>query len=125
MHASNDGTPRPQSVYRQAFDRAALDPDGFWLEQAARIRWFQTPSSGFSEAPDGGQQWFADGLLNTAWLTLDAQLEAGRGDQVALVYDSPVTSTTRRLTYAQLTEQVARTAGALAELGVGYGDRVV
>ncbi len=119
--------PKPSNSlpYQRSFRQARDTPDAFWLEQAGRISWLRTPSTGVSVAPDGSQQWYADGQLNTAWLALDAQLEAGRGEQLALVYDSPVTDTIERFTYAELTEQVARTAGALAELGVSKGDRVV
>ncbi|NDY96062.1 propionyl-CoA synthetase [Wenzhouxiangella limi] len=113
------------SSYQEHFSRAASDPDGFWLEQARRIRWFRAPGQGHSPAAQGGIQWFADGELNTAWLALDAHVQAGRGEQSALIYDSPVTGTQQRLSYAELTGRVARFAGALAGLGVGRGDRVV
>ena len=125
MQSPSHGTTRSGSSYAEVFDQARADPDAFWLNQASRIRWFRAPTSGVSKSADGSERWFADGQLNTAWLALDAQLEAGRGDQVALIYDSPVTATKQRFTYAELTDQVARTAGALAELGVGHGDRVV
>ncbi len=113
------------SPWQDAHQRAATDPDGFWLEQARRIRWFQPPTQGVTRSVDGADQWFADGELNTAWLALDAQIEAGRGDQVALVYDSPVTGQVQRFTYADLLARVERMAGALAGLGVERGDRVV
>jgi propionyl-CoA synthetase len=113
------------SPYKTQFDRAAEDPDAFWLEQAARIRWFRAPSIGHEPAGQGGDQWFADGELNTAWLALDAQLEAGRGDQPALIHDSPVTGAKQTLSFAELTERVARFAGVLTALGVEKGDRVV
>ena len=113
------------TAYDDHFDRAASDPDAFWLAQAGRIRWFRHPGQGHADAPQGGQQWFADGELNTAWLALDAQIEAGRGEQTALIYDSPVTNTQQRLSFHELTDRVARFAGALAALGVGRGDRVV
>ncbi len=111
--------------YQEHFDRAASDPDGYWLGQAARIAWFRAPTQGHSSSEQGGQQWFADGELNTAWLALDAQVEAGRGEQPALVYDSPVTGVQQTLTFAELTDRVARMAGALVGLGVTRGDRVV
>jgi len=113
------------SRYAAHFDRAAADPNGFWLEEAARIQWFRSPSIGHEPAEQGGQQWFADGELNTAWLALDAQVATGRGDQPALIHDSPVTGAKPILSFAELTDEVARFAGALSALGVGMGDRVV
>ena len=113
------------SPWRDAYQRASADPDSFWLEQARRIRWFQPPTQGVARSADDADQWFADGELNTAWLALDAQIEAGRGEQVALIYDSPVTGQCQRFTYAELLARVERMAGALAGLGVERGDRVV
>ncbi|WP_376693700.1 propionyl-CoA synthetase [Wenzhouxiangella sp. EGI_FJ10409] len=114
-----------ESSYQQHFDRARRDPDAYWLQQAERIQWFRRPTRGHEPAAAGGMQWFADGELNTAWLALDAQIAAGRGAQAALIHDSPVTGSVETLTFAELTERVARIAGALAELGVQKGDRVV
>ncbi len=114
-----------ESIYRQHFDRARRDPDGYWLQQAERIQWFRRPTRGHEPADAGGMQWFADGELNTAWLALDAQVAAGRGGQAALIHDSPVTGSVETLTFAELTERAARMAGALAGLGVQKGDRVV
>jgi len=113
------------SIYQQHFEYAHRDPDGYWLEQARRIRWFRPPNRGHEPNEAGGTQWFADGELNTAWLALDAQVAAGRGDQTALIHDSPVTGSCRSLSYSQLTDRVARMAGALSALGVVRGDRVV
>ncbi|TVQ36754.1 MAG: propionyl-CoA synthetase [Wenzhouxiangella sp.] len=123
--APDNGNPASDSPYQRAFDQSRDDANGFWLRQSERIHWFRKPSTGVSRDTDGVDRWFADGQLNTAWLALDAQIEAGRGEQIALIYDSPVTGTTQAFTYKQLTDQVARTAGALAGLGVGKGDRVV
>jgi len=112
-------------LYQQHFEQAASDPDGYWLEQAGRVQWFRPPTVGHQQSELGGQQWFADGELNTAWLALDAQVQAGRGDQPALIHDSPATDTRQVLTFSELTARVARMAGALAGLGVVKGDRVV
>ncbi|MGY6630581.1 MAG: propionyl-CoA synthetase [Wenzhouxiangella sp.] len=113
------------SRYQQQALAAARDPDAFWLEQARRIRWFTPPTVGHEPSASGGTQWFADGQLNIAWLALDGQVSAGRGDHPALIYDSPVTGSQRTLTFAELTDEVARLAGVLTDLGVGQGDRVV
>jgi propionyl-CoA synthetase len=113
------------SGYQAQASRAAADPDAYWLEQAHRIRWHRAPTRGHEPAEQGGNQWFADAELNTAWLALDAQVEAGRGDQAALIYDSPSADQKQTFTYRELTERVACFAGALAGLGVQKGDRVV
>ncbi|HSG90025.1 MAG TPA: AMP-binding protein [Pseudomonadales bacterium] len=106
--------------------RASLDdPDSYWLERARALDWFQAPTKGRDTDADGVARWFPDGMLNTAHLCLDAQVAAGRGDVTALIHDSPVTGTVQRFTYSELTERVARMAGALAGLGVGVGDRVI
>ncbi|MCB1691576.1 MAG: AMP-binding protein, partial [Pseudomonadales bacterium] len=69
--------------------------------------------------------WFADGVMNTSYLALDVHVEQGRGDDIALIYDSPVTGTVSRFTFKALRDSVALFAGALAEQGVVKGDRVI
>ncbi|MDX1650069.1 MAG: AMP-binding protein, partial [Myxococcota bacterium] len=105
--------------------RSLRDPEGFWREAAAGIRWIREPSRILDGDAKPAARWFPDGVLNTCENAVDRHVEAGRGGQRALVYDSPVTGTKRALTYAELRDQVARTAGALYGLGVGRGDRVL
>jgi propionyl-CoA synthetase len=105
--------------------RASLDdPEGFWLRAAEAVDWDKRPSRALDARPPF-YHWFPDGELNVCHNALDRHVEAGHGDRRALVYDSPVTGTTRTYTYAQLRDEVARFAGVLARLGVGRGDRVV
>jgi propionyl-CoA synthetase len=113
------------SAYQTEFDIAQRDPEAFWLDKANLLDWFKAPTTGYTTAPDGQGQWFADGELNTAYLALDHHVQAGRGDQLAVVYDSPVTNTRQTFTFAELTEQVARLAGLLTAQGVTKGDRVI
>lgn len=112
-------------LYSHAFEQARCDPEDFWLQQTRRLTWFRKPTQGVSHNKAGQTQWFADGELNTSWLALDAHVDSGRGDVTALIYDSPVTGTQQRYTFAELRQRVARTAGFLAALGVTRGDRVV
>ena len=114
-----------QAAYRDRSAAALTDPDAFWLEQAQRIQWFEAPTQGRSVDADGIECWFADGQLNTAWLALDHQVQSGRGEQTALIYDSPASGTTAQYTFAELLDWTANVAGSLQALGVERGDRVI
>ncbi len=111
--------------YQTEFDRSMHDPEGFWRDQAKQLPWFKFPEQILKTDAQGIGYWFADGQMNTAYMALDHHVETGRGAQTALIYDSPVTGSKARYTYAELTDAVARTAGMLAQLGVVKGDRVI
>ncbi len=112
-------------TYEAAYRASLETPDAFWREAAEAIDWFEFPRAIRSEDGNGVTRWFAGGKLNTAWLALDRHVEAGRGGDTALIYDSPVTGAGGNFTFAELAKRVARAAGALAALGVGKGDRVI
>ena len=95
-----------------------------WIEQIDLISWYKRPKQILSTKLDWSD-WYADGELNSSYLALDYHIEQGRGDQVALIYDSPVTSTKQKYSYKELTEQVAKFAGVLQDQGVVKGDRVL
>ncbi len=107
------------SRYADAFARSITDPDGFWGEAAAAIDWYQRPTAVLDRSNPPIYRWFPDGVVNTCFNALDRHVAAGRGGQPALVYDSPVTGTSRTFTYAELLDEVAHFAGLLRELGVG------
>jgi len=111
--------------YAELYQRSLTDPEGFWLEQAEKIPWLKKPTKALSQDENGAWRWFADGELNSAYIALDQHVVAGRGDQVALIYDSPATGQVQEFTFAQLTEWTASVAGGLRSLGVEKGDRVV
>jgi len=111
--------------YAQEYQRSLTDPEGFWREKAELLPWFEFPKTILDQDPNGAWRWFRGGKMNSCWLALDRHVEAGRGEQNALIYDSPVTSQIRKYTYSELTERVSRVAGALQGLGVGKGDRVI
>ncbi|GAB2699297.1 propionyl-CoA synthetase [Thalassiella azotivora] len=111
--------------YAETHRRSIEDPDGFWGEAAQAVSWIRRPDRVLDADAAPLYRWFTGGVLNTCYNALDRHVVAGHGDRLALVHDSPVTGTRRELTYAQLTEQVARFAGVLRALGVGRGDRVV
>ena len=107
----------------EAYERAAADPDAFWAEQAQRLSW-ATPFSkvlDFSDAPHA--TWFADGTLNVAYNCVDRHVEAGNGDKVAIHWEGEP-GDSRTITYAQLKDEVSKTANALVSLGLKTGDRV-
>jgi propionyl-CoA synthetase len=118
----SDGT---SSAYRRIYDASLSDPEGFWREAAAAIDWVTPPTRILDDSRPPFYRWYPDAELNVCFNALDRHVAAGRGDQPALHYDSPVTGTKATLTYADLLERVARFAGALAGLGVEKGDRVV
>ena len=107
----------------ELYQRAADDREGFWAEQARELHW-HTP---FTEVLDWSNPpfatWFADGKLNVAYNCLDRHVEAGNGDRVALLWEGEP-GDTRRVTYAELTDEVKRLANVLEGLGVSAGDRV-
>ena len=111
--------------YEELFHRSLADPEGFWGEAAKGIDWYREPTVVLDTSNPLFYRWFADGVLNTCFNALDRHVRDGRGGQAALVHDSPVTGTSRTLSYRQLLDEVARFAGVLRRLGVGKGDRVV
>lgn len=111
--------------YASEFRRSLADPEAFWLAAARDITWDRMPTRALDDANPPFYRWFPDGRLNTCANAVDRHVDGGRADQVALVYDSPVTGTLRRYTYRELRDEVARFAGVLRGLGVDTGDRVV
>lgn len=111
--------------YRTEHARSIADPEGFWGEQATLVTWMKKPTRVLDAERPPFYRWFPDGTLNTCYNALDRHVVAGHGDRTALIYDSPVTGTTQRFSYAELLEKVATFAGALRSFGVDHGDRVV
>lgn len=123
MSATNRMT--RETDYITEYQWAKEDPNSFWETQAQAIDWFETPKTILQADDNGIERWFPDGVMNTCWLALDYHCENGRGDNTALIYDSPVTGSQSSYTYNQLRNQVAKVAGMLATQGVTKGDRVV
>jgi len=111
--------------YEEMHARSLSDPEGFWAEAAAAIDWTKPWDKVLDDSAAPFYRWYRGAELNSCWNALDRHVEGGRADQAALIYDSPVTGTVRTLTYRELRDQVARFAGALKELGVEKGDRVI
>ncbi len=113
------------SSYRTTYDASLNDPSAFWGEAARAIDWVTPPTTILDDSRPPFYRWFPDGELNVCANAVDRHVAAGRGEQAAIHYDSPVTGTKRTITYAELLEQVRAVAGGLRGLGVEKGDRVV
>ena len=111
--------------YNEVYASWKSDPEAFWLNAADAIDWDRKPTRALNDGNAPLYEWLDDGLVNTCWNAVDRHVAAGRGDQDAIIHDSPVTGTKSRITYAELRDRVARLAGALASKGVSKGDRVV
>ncbi|PTW49532.1 MULTISPECIES: propionate-CoA ligase PrpE [Rhodovulum] len=111
--------------YAEVYERWKADPNGFWMEAAEAIDWVEKPSKALFDENAPHYEWFSDGMVNTCWNAVDRHVEQGRGEQVAIIYDSPITHTKREITYVELRNRVATLAGALRDKGVTKGDRVI
>ncbi|HEY4344715.1 MAG TPA: propionyl-CoA synthetase [Parvibaculum sp.] len=106
--------------YRETYDRWKRDPEGFWAEAARGIDWIKPHDEVY-----GALGWYAGAECNTCWNALDRHVAGGRGEQLALIYDSAMIGKVKRFTYAELLDKVATFAGVLQRHGVVKGDRVV
>ena len=111
--------------YAEVYGAWKDDPERFWMEQARAIDWVTPPTRALDDATAPLYRWFTDAQVNTCYNAVDRHVANGRGDQAAIIYDSPVTDIKRSITYAQLQTRVASLAGALRAKGVEKGDRVI
>ena len=109
------------SEYKQSVDHPAL----FWSEKAKDLEWFDFPQKILSQDSEGINHWFSDGKMNTCHMAVDYHVNNGRGEQTAIIYDSPVTDTKKSYTYSELMKEVAKCAGMIKAQGVEKGDRVI
>ncbi len=113
------------NLYDEAFERSINDPNGFWGEVAENCHWYKKWDRVLDDSNKPFYRWFVGGEINSCYNALDIHIENGRGEQIALIYDSPVTDTIKKFTYLELRDNVATFAGALAAQGVQKGDRVI
>ena len=111
--------------YQEIYARSIQRPDEFWAEAAADLHWYKPWNRVLDDTNAPFYRWFEGGELNTCYNALDIHLENGKADAVALIYDSPVTSTRQSFSYRELHDNTARFAGALAAGGVQKGDTVL
>ncbi|WP_420862445.1 AMP-binding protein [Algirhabdus cladophorae] len=112
-------------TYAAIYDAWKSDPEGFWTNAAEAIDWVEKPSKALFAENAPLYEWYKDGQVNTCWNAVDRHVAAGRGDQVAIYYDSPITGAKTQTTFAQLQAATARLGGALQAKGVVPGDRVI
>jgi len=113
------------SRYDDVYARSLREPEEFWAEAAEAVDWDRRWDKVLDSSAPPFHRWFTGAMVNTCYNALDRHVEAGRGDQLALIYDSPITGAMARFTYSELRDRVALFAGALAQRGVVKGDRVV
>jgi propionyl-CoA synthetase len=111
--------------YDVAYQQSLQDPDSFWGTAAEDCHWYKKWDRVLDDSDKPFYRWFSGGEMNTCYNAVDYHIDNGRGEQNAIIYDSPVTDTIKKYTYHQLRDEVARFAGALADQGVTKGDRVL
>jgi len=111
--------------YRQEYNKSIQQPVEFWREKAQDLHWFKFPEAILTQDENEIHHWFSDGQMNTCYMALDYHVDNGRGEQTALIYDSPVTNTKKTYSYLKLRDEVAKCAGMLKTQGVEKGDCVI
>ncbi|PRY78224.1 propionyl-CoA synthetase [Yoonia maritima] len=111
--------------YADVYAAWKADPEAFWMEQAQAIDWVTPPTRALNADNAPLYEWFTDAKVNTCYNAVDRHVENGRGEQTAIIYDSPITHTKREISYVELRNRVASLAGALRAKGVEKGDRVI
>ena len=111
--------------YNELYSKSINQPEAFWKEQADSIDWYNKPELILSKDVNGYPLWYKDGELNICYLALDKHIQDGFGDNVALIYDSPVTQTVKKYTYSEVKIEVAKLAGGMQSLGLKKGDTAV
>jgi len=111
--------------YKEVYANWQNDPEAFWMEAAKAVSWSKPPSKALFDENAPLFEWFKDGEINTCYNAVDRHVEAGRGDQVAIIYDSPISGKSAKISFAELQEKVAVFAGALQAKGITKGDRVL
>ncbi|MDC1481923.1 propionyl-CoA synthetase [Ascidiaceihabitans sp.] len=111
--------------YYAEYDAWKSDPESYWLNAAQAIDWDVAPTRALFERGNNIYEWFSEARVNTCYNAVDRHVENGRGDQVAIIHDSPITNSQSKITYAELQTRVASLAGALAAKGVAKGDRII
>ena len=111
--------------FDKIYQSSIKNPESFWQEVSNDIFWFKKPTKILNNSNPPFYKWFEDGVTNTCYNALDLHIEEGRGEKLALIYDSPITGNKKQFTYSELKQKVSKFAGALRKQGVNKGDRVI
>ena len=111
--------------FNKIYEQSINNPEKFWSDASNDIFWFKKPTKILNKSNPPFYKWFEDGVTNTCYNALDIHVNEGRGDKIALIYDSPVTNNKKQYSFKRLKEKVSKFAGALREQGVNKGDRVI
>ena len=111
--------------FNDIYQNSLKNPENFWQEVSNDIFWFKKPTKILNKSNPPFYKWFEDGVTNTCYNALDIHIDQGRGDKLALIYDSPITGNKKQFTYKELRTNVSKFAGALRNQGVDKGDRVI
>ena len=112
-------------TYREIYQSWEADPEAFWMNAAEQIDWDRAPSYALDARNAPLYEWYPDAMVNTCYNAVDRHVIAGKGNQAAIIYDSPITDKKDTISYAELRDKTARLAGALRAKGVTKGDRVI
>lgn len=111
--------------YSDVYASWQKDPESYWMKAAEPISWDKAPTKALDDSNAPLYEWYTDAMVNTCYNAVDRHVEAGHGERLAIIYDSPVTDTVTKITFAELQEKTSRLAGALRDKGVVKGDRVI
>ena len=107
------------------YSKSIKEPESFWNDISKDIFWFKKPTKILNKDNPPFYKWFEDGITNTCYNALDIHIDQGRGEKIALIYDSPITGDKKKFTYNELRKKVSKFSGALKNQGINKGDRVI
>ncbi len=113
------------SKYKEVYTSSIKNKEDFWKKVSEDIFWYEEPTRILNTDNPPFYKWFEDGVTNTCYNALDIHVNNGRGEKLAIIYDSPITNTQKKISYSELRDKVALFAGALKKQGVGKKDRVI
>ena len=99
--------------YNEIYQRSITDAEGFWSDVSNNIFWYKKPTKFLNSSKPPFYKWFSDGTTNTCYNAIDLHVKNGKGEKIAIIYDSPITNSKKKITYSELKDQVSIFAGAL------------